>query len=192
MRLVSALLVGSLWAPAAAAATPAEIYGGVDTVEISEEVKVSLLSLRNRPLAPVVVARVNGGEEHEGARFLLETATSIVRVSKGFAKDHGLEIRTKKQKGEEDLEYVSIEELAIGSLLLRDVTALVGEGSRLTLGLGALDNVAYAIQPSAGVVRFVPAAQGTALLEQLGGITSSYDVIRERIKVGKERLWSPE
>ena len=196
MRLVSALLVGSLWAPAAAAATPAEIYGGVDTVEISEEVEVSLLSLRSQPLLPVVRAQVNDGAEHEGALFTLSSGRAAVQVTEAFAGAHELEIKTNKRTGAKS---VAIDRLAIGGLVLRGVTAVIVEGPTgsgaapaMTLGLGALDGVAYAIQPSAGVVRFVPAASGAGLLESVGGTPVAFKTTPpSEGKVGKDKQWLP-
>ena len=85
------------------------------------------------------------------------------------------------------IDYVDVDEMKLGELTLHDVRvgtnepldkeeteerdlldSVEPEGFRLVLSLTALEQVGWAILPSEGVVRFVPAADAAALVQGLG------------------------
>jgi tetratricopeptide (TPR) repeat protein len=98
----------------------------------------------------------------------------------------------------------TLPELRIGELTLTDVPVVTEPLKRSTivadpsapaglnvdgrLSLTALDSVAWAVIPSKGVVRFAPAADGSALLAQVGGTPVDYGrSTQPRYKFGKDK-----
>lgn len=202
--LVSATLLGGLLGTSATAFARelpfADKLGSVGTIEIKDKVEVPLvLDGGGHPISAVEVV-INGKADKPTAFFNLASSLSIITVSEDFAETHGLEVQTANKKliapqswkhkrrlyaeelegthfrGGYKVQYVEIESLTIGGLVLKDVVAFVNndtidlsEHGDLTIGMGALPGVAYAVLPSEGKVQFAPAAQGAAMVEALGG-----------------------
>lgn len=81
-----------------------------------------------------------------------------------------------------------IPELRIGELVLTDVKVRVGADS---LGLLAFTDLALAVLPSEGVVRFAPAADADTLLSAVGEASSYESVPTTQVKYMRTKRWIP-
>jgi len=95
-------------------------------------------------------------------------------------------------------------EIKIGDMVLSDVFVLTepvgdddggptppGQSIDGTLSLPALEQLGWAIVPSKGVVRFVPASDAAALVSSVGGTAYDYTSKESTItKVGKKKVYS--
>ncbi len=191
-----------------------EFVTEVGNVQIQGTVEVPLYDMPGYEMLPVVEAMV--GE----TRLFLAVDPSVDDIGIYGSKLAGLGLDTK-DKGDAYATAV-VESLSIGSLTLSDVLIATQASSEVNaqrwqqytsagrqtameldgyIGLGALPELAWAIVPSAGVVRFVAADQGDALVSSVGtavqGGTTSGQSFRigfvegHKTKRGKTKTWSP-
>jgi tetratricopeptide (TPR) repeat protein len=148
--------------------------------------------------------------------FQLGTGDPTTWISGEVAKAAGIEPKVANKrslnfkgadnafKGGGEVSAATLPELRIGELVLEDIPVVTEPvmNSRITpdrtthfaetldgrLSLPALEAVAWAVLPSKGVVRFVPAADGQALLGQVGGAPVEYHAMTPlKYKVGKDK-----
>ncbi|MFH1469898.1 MAG: hypothetical protein ABIO70_36275 [Pseudomonadota bacterium] len=172
------------------------LLGGVKDVALDGVVEVPLAGNVYGDELPYVWVKMSPDDE-EKFLFLVDLGSDQIYVDPGFAEEQGDGVHTKNKaffaslglkkdkavyKAGGKIEQTHIDELHIGGLALSGVTALVGPADtaplyfsqpgpgtvRGVIGAGAL-GAATAILPSEGVVRFAPADQGEALLQQVGG-----------------------
>ncbi|MFZ5479138.1 MAG: hypothetical protein ACOZNI_20410 [Myxococcota bacterium] len=107
--------------------------------------------------------------------FMLRTSESSVWLTEGAAGKIGLKV-----KGEEDdpARTVGAFDLTLGTATLHASGAAVMDpgvsGVDGVLGLGAIEDTAWALLPSQGVLRIAPAEKGAELVSALGGTTVPY------------------
>jgi len=161
----SVLLVVSLAIPALATAkSPRWFLDGAGEVAISGPVELELYRSEDTDWVPAVFAALpytRGDEErvdHHLARLSLEGRNEI---PDGLAKD--LHLRVTESEG---VDYTVIPQLQLGDVTLTKIRAEVG--SELVLNLNTFDELAFAILPSSGVVKIVPASAGEELLAAVG------------------------
>ena len=157
------------------------------------------LSLNPRPhlysFVPYIVAEtISDVEDVQPDVFALSTSQDFISVTDTYVEKYGLEVETYNErlipikddyKFGGEIKYVVIPQLNIGQLQLFDVVAFVtssesdmglssaADQGDLVIGLSSL-NLAYAILPSKGVVRFGPLSEGGSFLNEVGGVQLSY------------------
>jgi tetratricopeptide (TPR) repeat protein len=124
-------------------------------------------------------------DTREEAIIRLSTLGNLIIVSDGMVDALGLEAKTINKgswgwllgetaafKTGGEFKVVNIDRIELGNLVLTDVTAVVGSskglgklpGDWISVGLGALEGVAWSIAPSTGTVTFAPGTAGAELV----------------------------
>ncbi len=197
MRLFSTLTLLSLSLPAVADTSIDQYNGGVGEVILDGVVEVPLYQLRSSSQAAVqmtvgdrtyLMAIRNSPFNYFGPRIV---ADQELKAKEGNKKLLNFKGEDHKFKHDIEVNYADIESAAIGELQLTDLrgrtdsedelfediydTLLAGmdEGVDFdgVIGMHSLPELAWAVVPSAGVVRFASADQGAALVQQVGGET---------------------
>lgn len=150
------------------------------TVSISGVVEVPLYAGFRSDMPSANVAVELPGVDH--AVFMpLTFGSAGITLSEGTIGLAGGKIK-EKQGGK----VATIPELRIGELVLTDVEVRVGSDS---LGLLAFSDLALAILPSEGVVRFAPAADADTLLSAVGEASSYTTTPAQQIKYMRKKRW---
>ncbi|MBN2797897.1 MAG: OmpA family protein [Deltaproteobacteria bacterium] len=175
-RALVSLTLSLAMVPAAYAAKDAWFLDGAGSVELEAAVEVPLFRGGDAevPLPEIRVTispeEAEEGEEAEAAPVIfagIDLSQGWTTVDKDTAEKLGGKVKKSKLNGS-SIEVTTLPELILADgLVLRDVHAQV-KGDGLVLGLATLEEVAVAILPSTGVVRFVPAGEGEALVSSLG------------------------
>jgi tetratricopeptide (TPR) repeat protein len=185
-----------------------DYMGSVARVQIDGPVDVPLYRESSGPAAYVGARTSDDSEEREWF-FSISMRSHVISVTDDFVSENGLEPKTVNKrlipvpddyKVGGELKYVKIPELHIGRLVLVDVVAFVsssegrfdGTVEPLQLGMGNITDLAYAILPSEGSIRFSPATQGDELVQKLGGTTIPYKSVDwARVTYGKKKKIAP-
>ena len=123
--------------------------------------------------------------------FVIATGHDEVRLTAKGAGFFGVEFKKDKP--------AKLGELTIGGVTLTDVVAVergpsVGDPPLKAMpllgeiGLQGFPELAFAVLPSAGVLRLAPAAEGAALVSEVGGALDLSCVEAEKRKVGTEKI----
>ena len=183
--------------------------GSIGSVNIEGESAETPIYRYNNTGTSVYISIKTSKEAEEEWFFNLSSTSHIISVSPKFAKKNKLEIKTTNKRlipyptdykigGE--LKYVQIPELHIGNLVLKNVTAYVSSSkgsfgkrnANLQLGMGAIPQLAYAVQNSKGSVTFVSADKGAKLVTDLQGTKHNYQVSKwARVKHGIQKKIAP-
>ncbi len=155
--------------------------GSVDEVVISGTVTVPLVADPDSE-NPSALVGVTSGDSETVVAIAIGGREAVIVVPQALVDDLELEKKSKKDKLGGTIDWVDIDSLVIGDLELKGVRAMVqGSGSNGTIaadevriGMGALPELSYAILPSQGVVKFAPAAEGAALVSEVGGTAIPY------------------
>ena len=134
--------------------------GGAALVEITAPTTVPLV---HEPDDPRPRQQVSVGARRVQA--LIDLTSPHSRVGRLWAIRLGLE--TQRRRGRE---RAIIDELRFGDVVLRDLRVEVVADDDVVLGVQGLEELAVAVQPSAGVVHWVRAGDGQALLESVGEV----------------------
>jgi hypothetical protein len=166
MRSLTLLLLAS---PLTAAAAPLD-WGldGASAVDISATVDVPLYRGAATAWMPAIEATLPSAKADEpaiSALMVVDLAGGWTQIAPDAASKLGLKSKKTNINGN-DVELVIIPELNIGAMKLHNVKAVVKAPARL--GVGTLPEIAAAILPSSGAVRFVPAANADALISEIG------------------------
>lgn len=166
-RLVSLLALAPV---VAFAASPAVLVEGPATEQIAEAVSVPLLRSGDRPLPTVQGSVTAEGDDakDEPVMVVIDLAGSGTRISSGTAKALGVKVKEKELAKGWKAKLAVVPKITIGGMVLTDVPVQVVGDDDVVLGCAALNDVACAILPSQGVVKFVPVGSAAALLAEVG------------------------
>ena len=198
----SAILLALIASQAAQAGARIDKYtGSIGDVDLAETVEVSLYSTPGGSPSPAVQVMIGDNSY----LFLLLTSTDVIYINDDVVKAEKLKAKEGNQKffnlkGKKNKwmlggkqEFVRIDEMRIGDMVLTDVVSLTkdpnadvpssdfyrkgirGDAPAGYIGLSALpDHVSWAVQPSKGTVSFAT-GDGVAALNALeGGTTLPY------------------
>ena len=186
-----------------------QYMGSVGAVELpSDSSEVSIYRYRNTANSIYVPVKTQKDAERTWF-FNFSSQSHIISVSKAFATANKLSIKTTNKrliplsgdyKTGGQLQYVSIPELHVGDLVLKNVTAFVSSSkgkfgktnADLQIGMGAISQLSYAVLNSVGKIQFTQAEKGKDLITTLNGTKSSYDVSGwEEVKFGSKKSIAP-
>lgn len=160
---VTALAIGGV----AQAKSPSWFLDGAEAVEIGGAVERPLLRGESSAFRPAVMVAAVSGETERRALAVIDVGHGWTRIGRRLARQLGLELESTTTNGVWG-QITVLPEIRIGELVVRELRAEVIEGDDLILGFGALPELAVALLPSNGTVKFVPAAEGRALVESVG------------------------
>ncbi len=204
----SAVALLGVASPALASKKTDQFRSEVEATTLSGTVEVPLYDVPGYEGLPVIAATV--GETRLFLALLPEADEIVLSGGPGVgalkleAKEH-----EKKSWSTAEVGQIKIGEMALDNVTVaanfpvsiqRTSQTSMGAQGVLSLdgyiGLKALSGVAWAIVPSAGVVRFAPASEGDALVAALGGGTavaagvgSASFVEPYKTKRGKKKVW---
>lgn len=148
------------------------------------------------PVEVPLYGGVDGADPYHYVEFVVGEQKLLMRLATGYDDVRLTEAAAKRLglKAKGDDKKAKVESATIGGLALSGVTVKVtgladtdfdADGE---LGLAAFPQLAWAIVPSQGVVRFAPAESGAQLVAQVGGQTLDYrgSGVRKE-KLGKEK-----
>lgn len=193
-------LLGLLAASTTALAGAEDFVGSVDNVVLAGTVSVPLVADPNSETLDAMVTVRVGEDTERSYPVQLGGREAVIVVPQSLVDEYELDKKSKKDKLAGTIDYVDIDVLHIGELRLEGVRAMVqGSGTggtipsdEVRIGMGALPTVSYAILPSQGVVKFAPAAEGPALLSEVGGAPLAYsETPWGKAKFGKDKVLVP-
>ncbi|MCA9488448.1 MAG: hypothetical protein KC621_00950 [Myxococcales bacterium] len=149
----------------ASAKPPSWFRDGAKAVRLdAAQVDVDLLRGPTTHYLPSVMATVPVGEESRSVLTILDLAGGPCRIDPATVRALGL-----SPSEDADGAWLVLDRVAVGGVALSAVRVRVDEGAPgFVLGIQALPEVAVALLPSAGKVRFVPSRGARALLEAVG------------------------
>lgn len=166
--LLFAALV-SLLPLASAEARSTAWFAEVGEVTLPDSVDVPLYRGDHGEHRPLVRVVTPGKRDREIVHLaVLDIAHGWSKIGFRTARQLGLTPEETKVMGRY-AQVAVIPELRVGELVIRDLPVEVVYEEVFVLGTAPLQDVATAILPSEGTVRFVPAAKGEALVQELGG-----------------------
>lgn len=164
---------------------------GAGHAEISGRVDVPLYAGLD-DMDPYFYVEVAVGEKK--GLFVVATGHDEVRLTAKGAGLLGVELKGDKP--------VKVGDLNVGGVTLTDVVAVergpaLGDAALKAMpllgeiGLRGFPELAFAVLPSAGVLRLAPAADGAALVSEIGGALDLTCVEAEKHKIGTEKQEFP-
>lgn len=142
--------------------------GAVDVRFTAGQIDLPLYRGPTTRYLPTVEVQIPIDGEQRPALAVIDLAGTWSRISPEVASALGIPFEWQKIRGVwrriAELPQVQIRDLVLEDLRVEVVADIPG----LVLGIGSLPEVAVAILPSEGVVRWVPAKYGPGLIESIG------------------------